>query len=42
MAESLSSDHARTYLGVLDLLIAHWGESYGHAYLSQIKMQGPN
>jgi hypothetical protein len=37
MADSLSSDQDRTYLGVVDLLISRWGESYGEAYLSQMK-----
>ena len=36
MASGLSTDQDRTYLGVVDLLISRWGESYGSAYLSQM------
>ena len=39
MAHALASDQDRTYLGVVDLLISRWGESYGEAYLSQMKEQ---
>jgi hypothetical protein len=37
MARSLSSDQDRTYIGVVDLLISRWGDSYGSAYLSQME-----
>jgi hypothetical protein len=36
MASALSTDQDRTYLGVVDLLISRWGDSYGTAYLSQM------
>jgi hypothetical protein len=42
MADGLSSDQDRTYLGVVDLLISRWGESYGEAYLSQMKSPKPS
>ncbi len=37
MARSLSSEQDQTYLGVVDLLISRWEESYRSAYLSQME-----
>lgn len=37
MASGSTTDQDRTYLGTVDLLISHYGDSYGAAYLSQME-----